>query len=613
MTRSTRCSTGSYRSFIRLISCSVAALFIGALPGCDRLPEVIGLGDFDGLSANPEDDLGKGEGQQVVTDLGVIPQDAPFAADPGQAQEPWHWDPGTDIPGYATRDIVEEAFPGEKGMLTTVMLGDEYSSEPIEVDVEVFDGKVVLGGDILLGHIEDFQGPPGSRAAGMARTVRRWTGGVVPFEPPTAMSTVMQGRIATAISDWMTDTGLTFVTRTTETNYISFLPVAKGCSSLIGRHVGRQFINLSEACSTGNVRHEIGHAIGLFHEHTRQDRNDFVSVDLLATTSPHNYWRYSASGFVGVDLGPYDLGSLMHYGSFFFASNSSVPVMLTTGGGVITAQRAALTTGDLWGVDRMYFDTWQVSWSGTSIWNTLNYSGLDPSQLLFGDFDGDGQDDVFWANGSEWKISWSGTSAWDTVNTSGYTNVKIGDMNGDGRDDVFLATGNAWYVSWEGSSSWELINNSTMTNVLLGDMNGDGTDDVLYADGFRWWLSNRGTSPWYQINSSTFTDLQIGDLDGDGADDVFRAGGGRWYVSWSGTTSWDNINNSSYEDVSLADFDGDGIDDVFVATGSRWLVSSSGTSAWNQINSSGYTNLGIADFDGDGEADIMVQMGPYGI
>ena len=144
MTRSTRCSTRSDRTFVRLMGCFVAVLFMGALPGCDRLPEVIGLGDFRGISPSPEDDLGKGEGQQVATDPGVIPVDAPFAAEPGLAQDPWHWDPGTDVPGYATRDIVEEAFPGEKGMLTTVMLGAEYSPEPIEVDVEVFDGKVVL-------------------------------------------------------------------------------------------------------------------------------------------------------------------------------------------------------------------------------------------------------------------------------------------------------------------------------------------------------------------------------------------------------------------------------------------------------------------------------------
>jgi len=574
---------------------------------------LIGLGHFDGLSLNPEDDLKKGGGQEVVTDPGIIPQDAPFAEDAGHGQEPWHWDPGTDVPGYETRDIVEEAFPGKKGKLTTVMLGLEYSSEPIEVDVEVFDGEVVLGGDILLGHIDDFQWRPGTRSAGMARTVRRWPGGVVPFEPPTAMSPTMQGRIATAISDWMRDTGLIFVTRTTETNYISFLSVPDGCSSLIGRHIGRQFINLSDTCSTGNVRHEIGHAIGLFHEHTRQDRNDFVSVTLLNTTSPHNYWRYSAAGFIGVDLGPYDLGSLMHYGSFFFATDPAVPVMLTTAGTVISAQRGALTTGDIWGVDRMYFNTWQVSWSGTSVWDTLNYSGLDPSQLLFGDFDGDGEDDVFWANGSQWRISWSGTSAWETVNTSGYTNVQIGDLDGDGRDDVFLATGSAWYVSWAGTSPWDLINNSSYTNVQLGDIDGDGADDVFLADGRRWFYSSGGTSRWIFLNTSSYNSVQLGDMNGDGIDDVFVATGSRWRVSWGGVSGWEDLITSSYTDVTLVDFDGDSTDDVFVATGSEWRVSWSGTSSWDSINTSGYTNLGIADFDGDGEADVMVQMGPYGI
>ena len=610
MTASTRLKAP--RSLRTLLSTLAMALFIGALPGCDQLPEVIGFGHFEGINSNPEDNFQKGDPPKIIVDSGVIPLDAPFAS--GEA--PWVGLPDGSVPPEEPKfgeEKIEEAFPGVSGELTTVVLASEFAENPLVVDVEVIEQQVVLGGDILLGHIDEFQAPRGSRSAGMARTIRRWPDGIVPFDDGD-MSATMRSRIATAVSDWNRDTGLTLIRRTSETDFIRFVPVLKGCSSSgIGMWGLVQFINLASACSTGNIRHEIGHAIGLFHEHTRDDRNDFVSVTLSATNSPHNYWRYSSLGFVGVDLGPYDLNSLMHYGSFDFAIDPTVPVMLTTGGAIIVKQRAALTPGDIWGVNRMYFDTWQVSFSGTSIWNTLNFSGLDPSQLLFGDFNGDGQDDVFFANGSEWKVSWSGTSAWDTINTSGYTNLQVGDMDGDGRDDIFLATGNAWYVSWGGTSSWSLINNSSYTDVLLGDLSGDGVDDVFMADGAHFWLSYRGTSSWSQINTSGYTAVQLGDLNGDGRQDVFVPTGSQWLVSWGGTSAWDSINSSGYENLRLADFDGDGIDDVFLANGSQWSVSWNGTSGWDQINSSGYTNLGIADFDGDGEADVMAQFGPYGL
>ncbi|MCS5637851.1 MAG: M12 family metallopeptidase [Myxococcota bacterium] len=589
----------------------VFVLILAGLAACDFPPELIGMGHFQGVSANPEDDLEKGEGQVISFDPGIIPVGAPFYTGPEVDTGLGRWDPGRDIPGYWTPDIVEEAFPGQKGEPATVMLRIGGSKEGIPVQVEVFDGEVVLEGDIRLGHIDDFRDAPGSRSAGLAESSTRWPGGVVPYDP-TGVSAVLQARIATAISDWHADTAITFIVRTSETDYVRFVP-GDGCSSALGMEGGPQEIELSNLCSTGNVRHELGHTVGLLHEHTRTDRDSFVSVDFGATDEDDNYERYVDLGILGVDLGPYDLQSIMHYGSFDFATDPSVPVMLTTDGAVIVRQRAALTEGDRWGVDRMYFDTWQVSWSGTSTWSTLNYSGLDPSQLLFGDFNGDGEDDIFWADGSKWRVSWSGTSAWDPINTSGYTDLKIGDLDGDGRDDVFLATGRAWYVSWAGTSGWDPINTSTYRNVKLGDVNGDGADDVFLADGSRWFFSSRGTSSWLFLNTSTYSGVQLADMNGDGTDDVFVATGSLWKVSWSGITDWEEINTSSYNQVRLADFDGDGIDDVFRANGSRWLVSWGGRSGWDELSTSGYTNLGIADFDGDGEADVMVQIGPYGI
>ncbi len=502
----------------------------------------------------------------------------------------------------------EQAFPGRHGELTSVTLETEAGSH--EVQVEVIDGQVILEGDMVLGSIDDFADSP-AKSGATGFQANRWPGGVVPFSTALISGTTLT-RVNAAIADWNADTSLQFIPRTTEANFINFVP-GDGCSSLVGMHFGPQPVTLSSKCSTGNVRHEIGHAIGLFHEQQRSDRDDFVTIDFNATTSDTNYYRWVSYGLPGVDLGPYDTGSLMHYGSFFFATDPAVPVMLTVDGDIITPQRAALSDGDLWGVDRIYFDTWQVSWSGDSTWETLNYSGMGTNKLLYGDLNGDGEDDVFRATGSSWKVSWSGSSSWDTIASSGYTNVQLGDLDGDGTDDVFLATGKGWYVSWSGTSSWDKINSSSAKTVMLGDLDGDGADDVFRASGSAWYVSWSGSTSWDRINTSSAKNVMLGDLDGDGSDDVFRASGSAWYVSWSGTSSWDKIATSSYTDLQLADFDADGIDDVFLANGNGWYVSWSGTSSWDKLTSSSYTDVRLADFNGDGEADVMTQMDSYGI
>jgi hypothetical protein len=59
--------------------------------------------------------------------------------------------------------------------------------------------------------------------------------------------------------------------------------------------------------------HEIGHALGLFHEHSRQDRDTYVSIvdTNIESTALTEYIVVNMSTSLGVD---YDYGSIMHYG-----------------------------------------------------------------------------------------------------------------------------------------------------------------------------------------------------------------------------------------------------------------------------------------------------------
>lgn len=65
---------------------------------------------------------------------------------------------------------------------------------------------------------------------------------------------------------------------------------------------------------TGHIIHEFGHVIGFYHEHTRVDRDDHVSIDFSRISdellAQYEIMDNPQPGYYGV---PYDLFSIMHY------------------------------------------------------------------------------------------------------------------------------------------------------------------------------------------------------------------------------------------------------------------------------------------------------------
>ncbi|CAK8690971.1 unnamed protein product [Clavelina lepadiformis] len=99
-----------------------------------------------------------------------------------------------------------------------------------------------------------------------------------------------QANIRTAITEYDQNTCIRFVPRTQETDYIRFVGTG-GCSSFIGHIGNEQNVTLGPGCDVflGTIIHELMHALGFWHEHSRGDRDDYVIIQ-LENVLEGKYW-----------------------------------------------------------------------------------------------------------------------------------------------------------------------------------------------------------------------------------------------------------------------------------------------------------------------------------
>lgn len=185
-----------------------------------------------------------------------------------------------------------------------------------------------------------------------------WPRGIVPYEIASTEYPVWDEKrriILEAIEEWNNaGTGFQFVPRTDQNDVLVFGEDANACYSNVGYQGGAQYVRChlhGMGFNKGSIVHEIGHAIGFYHEHQRDDRDNFVEI--IPGGKPADYEKEDKEHMFGL----YDLGSIMHY--YFntgLGSDSKLKAKLELPEGDIekVGTRETLSKGDIAAAKEMF-------------------------------------------------------------------------------------------------------------------------------------------------------------------------------------------------------------------------------------------------------------------
>jgi hypothetical protein len=502
--------------------------------------------------------------------------------------------PGHNPSNASNLSNPEEAFPGEVGVNEKGYL----FGQPIEY--LRINGKAVFQGDIILTEeqLSGIQVPTESKngrteAAGRALQASRWPNNTVYYVIDPSLPD--QQKVIDAIAHWQASKLIKFILRSTQPNYINFKP-GIGCSSAIGMTGAGQEIIVASDCTVGNIIHEIGHALGLWHEQSRGDRDSYIRINYnnIIPAKVINFQTYDLLGLDGFDNGTFDFGSIMLYGSYDFSSNGQ-PTITRVDGSTFSAQRTALSCGDVAIINVMYPNPLGI-FSANKNWTEIPYYG--DKGTYFADVTGDYRADaivvnnngivVRRANGNLGVYSDGFSSVnepWTSVAYYGDRGTFFADLTGDGKADAIV------------------VNNNGIV-VRKANANGNG------FTGNEWWTTN---TSFYGTIGTYFADVT-----GDGKADAIAIQENSIDVrtstgsGFSGKVSWTTNAYHGSRGTYFADVTGDGKADAIVvndygvtvrtSTGKFFLDNAPGTTDPYYGDKGTY----FADVSGDGFADAIV-------
>jgi hypothetical protein len=154
-----------------------------------------------------------------------------------------------------------------------------------------------------------------------------WPGGVIPIEIHKSLSELHNAeykikKFYKACEYWSSVANVKCVPRNKQKDYVELRVDKKGCYTHVGYKPGKiSVLNLQkDGCWLDRIiYHEIGHVLGLLHEHQRSDRHRYIKINWQnVLVEKHGFFSILTSN---LEKTKYDFDSIMHYGHKNFSRN----------------------------------------------------------------------------------------------------------------------------------------------------------------------------------------------------------------------------------------------------------------------------------------------------
>jgi uncharacterized repeat protein (TIGR01451 family) len=234
------------------------------------------------------------------------------------------------------------------------------------VTYAVINGQAIIEGDIILGPAAQLaaSAPPGPGTGvipdgfSIGYVSELWPEVAGVYQIPYTIETAATNLSAALSYVNSTLTGIIqFVPQTNQTNYVTFdfdtSDFSGSCESSVGMLGGQQFVGGSVSCALATLVHEMGHTIGLLHEHQRPDRNTWITFNYANVDEPLVAGNFDFFSYNYQMIGLYDIASVMHYPPFSFTKNG-LTVLESIPPGIPLSNSTGYSAGDIDTIKRLY-------------------------------------------------------------------------------------------------------------------------------------------------------------------------------------------------------------------------------------------------------------------